>query len=358
MKPSVTLCIVNFNGSHYLPPALEAAQPHAQFDEILVIDNASRDGSVELLRNRFPHCRVLQLESNRGPGGARNAGLAAAQCDWILFQDNDVRLTPGCVSTLVQALQDSPDALLVAPRVLYADDRARVQYDSADCHWLGLMMPRNANRLAALTEVRAAATSSLVTACFLIDRTRCQTPLQFDERFGFNLEDHDFGVRACLEGHALLIEPHAQVLHSSGTPGLSFRPGAVVPAARVYYLIRNRWYVLTKVFALRTLAVLAPVLLLYEFAQLLGALYKGWGRSWGAALRDYFREWPRLLQERRDVQSSRRIGDARLLKGGPLPMTAAVNSALLERLLLGALQGIVSTYWLAARPLLKSAGNR
>ena len=65
---AVTLCLVNFDGMHYLPQALDAAEPHTQFAEILVVDNASTDGSVTLLKSRYPQVRIVPLESNRGPG--------------------------------------------------------------------------------------------------------------------------------------------------------------------------------------------------------------------------------------------------------------------------------------------------
>ena len=347
----LSLCVVNFNGVRYLAKALDAAQPHAQFAEILVVDNASTDDSLEMLRACHPCVRIVALDHNRGPAGARNAGFAAARCELILFQDNDVQLTEGSVRQLCAALESAPQALLVAPRVLYAHDPQLVQYDSADCHVLGLMSPRNANRRAALAAPQPASTTSLVTACFLIDRARWRAAPLFDERFGFNLEDHDFGVRACVSGHELRVEPRAAVLHAGGTPGLSFRSGGEVHAPRIYYLIRNRWYVLTKVFAARTLLLLAPVLLLFELNQLAGVLYKGWARPWWAAVRDYGHELPRLLRERRAVQAARRIGDRSLLRSGPLPLTGAVSSTAAERIAIRALQALVNGYWRLVRPL-------
>jgi hypothetical protein len=149
---------------HYLPQALDAAEPHTQFAEILVVDNASTDGSVTLLKSRYPQVRIVPLESNRGPGAARDTAFVAAQSDLILFQDNDVQLMPGCISWLLAALPLFPRALLVAPRVLYAHNPDVVQYDSADCQVLGLMSPRNANRPAAQAEEILASTTSLVTA--------------------------------------------------------------------------------------------------------------------------------------------------------------------------------------------------
>ena len=99
----VTLCIVNYQGLQHLPKALIAAiRSSLAFGEILVVDNASSDGSVSWLRSEYPDIRVLELDANLGPAGARNAGFAAAMHDLILFQDNDVQLDAQCAEALVE----------------------------------------------------------------------------------------------------------------------------------------------------------------------------------------------------------------------------------------------------------------
>ena len=349
----VTLCVVNYQGSKHLPTALLAASRSTlAFGEILVVDNASSDGSVSWLRSQYPDIRVLELDANLGPAGARNAGFEAAVHDLILFQDNDVQLDAQCAEALLETLTASAHALLVAPRVLYADNPALVQYDSADCHFLGLMTTRNANRPARTRPTAALATTSLVTACFLIDRGRWHHGMLFDEWFGFNYEDHDFGVRANVQGYELLVAPAARVLHGSGTANLSYRSGDAVSKQRVFYLIRNRWSVMTKSFAARSLLVLAPILACYELFQLVGAASKGWLSQWIEALRSWRKELPRLRAERQAVQSTRRTSDRLILKGGPLPLTLAVGAGRVPGLAIRMLQGIANGYWCLARRLL------
>jgi GT2 family glycosyltransferase len=350
-KP-VSLCIVNYEGAGKLPGALAAARVSAMpFAEILVVDNGSTDDAIAWLRSRCPDVRIIELATNRGPAAARNAGFAAARCDLILFQDNDVQLEATTAGTLLEALESSR-GLLAAPRVLYAADPAIVQYDSADCHFLGLMATRNADRPGKSLGAEIARTTSLVTACFLIDRSRWGEGAPFDEWFGFNLEDHDFGVRASVLGHQLLVAPAATVLHGAGTAGLSYRPGKTVPVERVFYLIRNRWSVMTKAFALRSLLILFPVLLIYELLQLAGAARNGWLRPWGAALRSWWRELPRLRRDRAVLQSARVAGDALVLRGGPLPLTVSVRNRPLARFAIATLQTVVNAYWRVARPFI------
>ena len=111
MTPPVTLCIVNYNGERYLPRTLEAVRGSSlAFDEILLVDDASPDRSVALVRESWPEVTVLARATNGGPGAARNAGYAAARNDLILFIDNDVALTPGCAERLRTALLEREEA--------------------------------------------------------------------------------------------------------------------------------------------------------------------------------------------------------------------------------------------------------
>lgn len=350
MPLPITLCIINHNGARYLIDALQAAMTQSEgFAEILLVDNASTDGGPEIARTHFPQVRVVALNDNKGPGAARNAGLRAASCDLILFQDNDVRLQPGCAALLHSVLLHQTRALLVAPRVVYERNPDVIQYDSADCHFLGLMALRNANRVSAETASISGPTSSLVTACFLIDRRRWPGAQLFDEDFVFNLEDHDFGVRANLQGLETWIEPRAIVSHGEGTPDLSYRPGYAVPARRMYYLIHNRWLIIGKSYAPRTLVLLSPVLLLYELFQLVGLIRRGWLDQWWRALRSLVRNLPRLRQKRAAVQSTRVVPDRQLLRGGPLPFTVAVRTGRIEKAAVALFECVANGYWTIVR---------
>ena len=350
--PRIALCIVNYNGARYIGAALDAAHEAHTFAEILLVDNASTDESLALVRARYPDVRVLALPLNRGPGAARNAGFRAAACDLVLFQDNDVRLKQGSVTQLAAVLASEPRALVAAPRVLYADDPGTIQYDSADCHVLGLLAPRNAERPVAGADSARAATTSLVTACFLIDRRRWPETELFDEDFEFNLEDHDFGVRVNLRNLETWVEPRALVEHGAGTPGLSYRRGSAVAARRIFCLVRNRWFVICKCYAPRTLLLLSPVLLAYELVQLAGLASKGWAGEWWRAVRSFRSEWPRLRHKRAAVQATRAAPDRRLLRPGALPFTAAMRTGRIARFVLAVLERIVSGYWKFVRVLI------
>ena len=215
MRP--TLCMINYNGAAHLRRSLPAAVAQAAlFEEIVLVDNGSTDGSIELVRGEFASVRLVCLGVNKGAGGARNAGIRTAATDLVLFLDNDVILVEGCAARLIEALRAHPAAIVAAPTVIYAKAPDTVQYSGADNHFLGLMTLYNENIPVGQCDPQIRKTNSVVTACFLLDRSRLVDDEPFDELYFYQMEDHDFGVRLRGLGHEILTVPQARVLHGEG----------------------------------------------------------------------------------------------------------------------------------------------
>ncbi|GBD44997.1 Putative glycosyltransferase EpsH [bacterium HR40] len=341
-----TLCIINYNGETHLRQSLPAAVAQADlFAEILLVDNGSSDGSVAFVEQHFPMVRILRLPDNRGAGAARNAGIREAASDRILMLDNDVVLLDGCAEALAASLDAHPTAAAAAATVLYARNPTIVQYDGADSHYLGLMILQNADRPLAERQASVRFTNSLVTCCFMLDRRRIPPGVQFDEDYFYIAEDHDFGLQLREAGCEILAVPHAYVLHGDGTAELSIRQLGGYSRLRVLCTIRNRWLILAKHYAARTLLVLAPMLLLYELVQLAAVIKKGWWREWCEAARWMIRHLPETLDKRRRIQQQRRLPDRAILVGGPLPLRPELVTSSGERLARRMLDWLVSSYW-------------
>lgn len=350
---SVTTCIVNHNGERYLEASVTSALAVAgsNGDRIVVVDDASTDGSVDLVRQRWPSVRLLCLPENVGPAAARSVALREAPSDLVLLLDNDVAIRPGCLESLRQALEEDVEAAVAMPAVAYADRPDVVQYAGAECHFLGLQALREPD--VPLTEVpkQTVQVGSVITACCLVDRSRLPDGFGFDDSFFIYLEDHDFGVRVRALGRRVLAVGDAICLHGLGTPGLSIRLLGGYSPRRVFCLIRNRWQFVLKVYALRTLVLLAPILAVYEVAQLVTVLRKGWLREWGRAAAWIFRHPGTLLRKRREVQRTRRVPDRELLVAGPIPFRAELASGRVERLAKRLLDGVAGVHWKLVRPL-------
>jgi GT2 family glycosyltransferase len=342
----LSICMVNYNGEQYLKDSLDSViSQRDKFQEIFLVDNASEDKSLEIVREIFPDVKIIELRSNQGPGKARNVGFKAASCDRIIFLDNDVKLTPECTNQLMKALDTHPHAAVAMPRVVYEKNRHIIQYDGAECHYLGLMILRNANRPLEGASQETNKIGSLVTACFLVDRKRWGKGNPFDENFFFNYEDHDFGLKTRIMGHEILSVASACCYHREGTKGLSFRVGEGYPEKRVFYLIRNRWQVLLKNYELKTLCLFLPIFLIYEIFQVGGTIKKGWFCQWLKAFSWIVLHFPEILKKRRVVQNARIIPDRENLVGGPIPFTQSLTQGSLERMGKEMLNRMVGIYW-------------
>jgi len=353
VSPGQTLCIINFNGRNVLPMALAAAYPlRDRFAEILVVDNGSTDGSPEAAERDFPGVRVLRLPENLGAGGARNAGLREARTDRILFIDNDVSLTARCIDKLREAMDGHPRAGLAAAAVIYAHQRDTMQYDGAECHFLGAQTLLDEDVPVAAVDTRIRTVGSIVTCCFLADRSRLPPGETFDESFFYMFEDHDFGTRLRALGVEVLSVPEAWCYHGKGTEGLSIRQLGEYSSRRVYYLIRNRWLFVLKNFSGRTLLVLAPLFLFYETAQLLVAAKKGWLGEWWRSVVWILENRSSIRNERRRIQSRRVVADRDILVGGRLPFRQELTSSWIERLARRVLDGVTRSYWAVAGKLI------
>ncbi len=357
---ALSVCVVNYNGRDCLASCLDALSASSvPADEVLVVDNASTDGSASLIERADSDARLIRLDDNRGPPAARNRGFDAARGRYVLFVDNDVDVAPACIGHLLDAMH-AHAAAVAMPTVCYAHRPDVIQYDGASWHPLGLMILENEGRPLAVPGRRIRTISSVVTACLLVDRQRLKLPDPFDETFFFNYEDHDFGLRCSVSGGRIVSVPAAICYHGSGTKGLSYRPGdGNYAERRVYYLIRNRWLILLKVYRVRTLLALLPALLVYEIFQLAGVTARGWLRQWLAAVTWVLGHGGEIRRRRRTVQASRTADDFGLFADGPLPFTPGLARGRLERAALAIVDRVALGYWKLLKPVVsrRRSGN-
>jgi GT2 family glycosyltransferase len=353
-RESLTFCIINYNGQRYLDETLQSVLKHKNAqDEIILVDNASVDRSLDMVKNKFSEVKIISLKKNLGPGAARNVGFASSSNDLILFLDNDICLTSHCVEETIAEFEKRPMAMAAMPCVLYADRPNTIQYDGADLHYLGMMILHNENiQLDQYRDRRTKKIGSIVTACFLIDRRRWRLGKPFDENFFIYFEDHDFGLKIRFNGYDILSVPTARVLHRKGTPGLSLREHGHFTTIRIYHHIRNRWQIIIKFFSLKAIFVLLPMLFLFEMVQFAVSVKKGWTRDWSRALLWIMRNAGGMYKKRLKLQRNRKIRDCEYLKNGPLPFVPELSQTPMEKSGIKFLNGISVTYWRYAKHFL------
>ena len=342
----ISAVVCNYNGEHYLRACLSALfASELALDEVIVVDNGSTDGSVALVRAEFPAARLLIRPDNGGPCVARNAGMRAARNRWVLAVDNDAMVQPDMLGKLVAAVGTRDDVVAVQPRSVYADETARIHYNGGSFHYVGLYSLRNF--AAPLVEAEGSGVvdvDGLIAICILFDREAFEEVGGYDEDFFILFEDLDLSMRLRIAGHSLVSVEDALVHHSGGTPGISFR-GDEYPKFRAYYHSRNRWILLYKNYAARTLLAALPGILLYELVWGLFALRSGHILAHIGGKLDFLRVLGRLRPKRRAVQAMRRLGDRGLLVGGPVTFSPQLVAKPASARMAACLDGCLQSLW-------------
>ncbi|MGC9318006.1 MAG: glycosyltransferase family 2 protein [Armatimonadota bacterium] len=123
MRPELSVCIVNWNTRDLLEDCLESIReaPDAVSREIIVVDNASGDGSAEMVRARHPEVALIANEENLGYAAANNQAIEQAAGSHVLLLNPDITVHPGALDALVDVLGRRPEAGAVAPRLILPD---------------------------------------------------------------------------------------------------------------------------------------------------------------------------------------------------------------------------------------------
>ena len=217
--------VVNFNAGEHLIACVRSLRSEG-IERIVVVDNASRDGSVEAARRADAGIEVVQTGANLGFGAAVNRGAAQLQGD-VLVMNPDAVLEPGAVKALVAVLEQSPDVGIVGPRIenpdgtLYPSARTFPAMGDAMGHaFVGLVAPGNrfTRRYRMLDWDHAvAARVDWVSGAAFLARRACFDALDgFDEAYFMYMEDVDLCWRAHRAGWAVAYEPAARVVHVQG----------------------------------------------------------------------------------------------------------------------------------------------
>jgi len=319
---AVSALVINYNGGPRVLRAVEAllAQTHP-IDAILVVDNASSDGTPEQLAALSPRVEVWRLESNVGLARARNLGLERLATPLVLVLDHDIYLAPDALARLHATLIEQA-AAVVCPRIRLVPEESIVQADGAEVHFLCALRLRHAFTSADQVEVKPAEVGGAIGACQLLDRSAALEAGGFEELMFFYQEDLEFSLRMRARGLRFWCEPRAEVLHERalGTPGLSYRGTGTYPRRRAYLTMRHRLFTLFVHYQGRTLLILAPALLLAEAASAAMSIRKGWFGEWLRAWGWILASLPMLLRRRRHAARGRRVGDGALLCSGPFPL--------------------------------------
>lgn len=223
--PQVTVVIVNWNAGDALSDCVRSLRQHAPAAEVIVVDNASSDGSVEAAGREHPDLRVIANATNRGLAAGNNQGIASSSTPFVLISNPDIVYLPGSVDALVDLMVRRPRAAFAIARPERPD--GTLQTAAGDIPTL-----RDALLGRQVARARAGVDSGFwwdgwghdeerrigrgLEACYLVRRAAIDDVGLQDERFRLDWEGIDWSERVQAAGWEIWFCPDARVVHLGG----------------------------------------------------------------------------------------------------------------------------------------------
>ena len=243
---TLTVVVLSWNGLSLTRDtlrSLEACQvPGSWRLRVLVVDNASGDGSPQMVRDEFPGVELRALPENRRFAGGNNEGLRRALdagADAVMLLNNDVVADPKMIAKLLAALDEQPDAGAAAPLIYFAPPSDRIWYGGGRCRpWLAHSSHRGL-RERDRGQYRSIEDTGYLTGCCLLATAEAWKKVGLlDERYFIYAEDADWSLRARAAGFRLLFVPTARLWHRVSASSANATGGHSMSAWKVYQRLR------------------------------------------------------------------------------------------------------------------------
>ena len=296
--------VPNFNGRELLPVLLPSimAQEFEDF-EVIVVDDASTDGSVEYLRSDWPAVHVLERANNSGFASTCNAGIRESESEFVALLNTDIELEPAWIGTLVDALDREPAAGSAGGKLLNFYDRNVIDAAGDLLIRSGIALSRGEGRVDDGRYDRPELVFAPCAGAAVYRRALFERIGLFDEDFHSYGEDVDLGLRAQLAGFRSLYVPEARAYHvRGGTTG----------RRNTFFLRlqrRNQIWVIAKNFPATLLLRNLPMIVLRQAAYFAASVQQRLVREHLRAYGEALRALPRMLRKRRVIQGSRTVDD-------------------------------------------------
>ena len=308
LASGVAVIIVNFNSGPLLGECLRHVRAQTRRPErIIVVDNASDDGSVDRLEGDCPELEIVRSDHNLGFAAANNlAARRAGEVEWLALLNPDAFPEPDWLERLLAAARAHPECASLGARLVDAGDSARLDGTGDAYHVSGLAWRRDHGKPTGAGASQAGEIFAPCAAAALYRRAAFFEAGGFDEDYFCYFEDVDLGFRLRLLGYGCRYAPDAVVRHV----------GSAVTGRRspfsLYHGHRNLVWTWCKNMPGPLFWLYLPQHLLLNLGSLLWFALRGQGAALLRAKRDALRGLPRCWRQRKAIQSRRRVSAWRL----------------------------------------------
>ncbi|MEI6842620.1 MAG: glycosyltransferase family 2 protein [Methanomicrobiales archaeon] len=317
--PLVSIIIVNWNGKHFLDECLsslnELNYPKEKY-EVIIVDNASTDNSVQFIKTYFPSVKIQVNKENEGFCKPNNDGVTISKGEYIVFLNNDTVVTQDWLIELVKGVLSDYDIMCCASKILYYDNKSIIQAAGGKFTAIGGGFYCGYGESDLMKYNKKYYTGFGCGAGVLTRKDFFEQIGGFDESYFASIEEIELGLKAWIFGYKVLYVPTAIMYHKeSGTFGTK----GSYSSKKVYLLTRNRLMNMVKNFERQTLIKGLIISLCFDLRRSLIYLKDHNIQSIISQFKgylDFLKCVPACLEKRRFTQSNRKISDKMLYQLG------------------------------------------
>lgn len=252
---SVSIILVNYNGAEILPDCLSSIEKFIDIPnyEIILVDNASTDGSWQLVTEKYPQIRLIRQSKNLGFGAGNNAGAKIATGEFLFLLNTDTVLTSNILPCLIDLMNANAQVGIIGPKLLNPDGSLQIsvspalgiqgEYQARQMH----QAYQNSSNLNLIEQkfLEIQEVDIVVGAAFFIRASLFQALGGFDENFFMYFEESDLCQRAQYQGYKIIYTPHVSLIHLRGYSIQKVANAMAVEYRRsqIYYYQKHRpWW--------------------------------------------------------------------------------------------------------------------
>lgn len=271
--PLVSIIVVNWNGKEFLKECLKALSYQSFKDfEIIIVDNGSKDGSVEFIRKNYPKCRIIGNSCNKGFAIGNNQGIKIANGKYIALINNDAEADPNWLIELLKIAEEDYSVGMVASKIYLLghdkilDNVGHLIYRDGINRGRG-RLEKDYGQYDKREEVLFPSGCAALYRKEMLDKIGL-----FDEDFFAYGDDTDIGLRGRLAGWKCVFAPKAIVYHRYSQSSGAYSP------LKAFYVERNRIWIAVKYFPLSML-LLTPFYSFMRYGLQAYGVFTGKGAS-------------------------------------------------------------------------------
>lgn len=232
--PEISVIIVSWNARKFLEECLDSlSRGITRTYEVIVVDNASSDGSAEMVAAKFPWVILVKSGENSGFAKGNNLGIRRSRGRYLALVNSDVKVLPRCIDQLAAYLDDRPGVGLVGPRIMFSDGRRQSSCRRFPGLWNNACQVFHLNQLFPHSPFFAGEHMfyfsydrtrevEVLVGCFILARRKAVDQFGLlDESFWMYAEDVDWCRRCWLAGWQVMFFPDAEAIHYCGASSSS-----------------------------------------------------------------------------------------------------------------------------------------